>query len=220
MQTNNQYEMTSQGLLLKYRDIALLLCGVLFFGIPAANADDIFKYISADGTVTYSAFKPARGAFEKLEPSCLLSYIGCNLSHADWNRIPLNNTAYQQLIVEVANRHGVDPALVRALIHAESNFNQRALSRAGAQGLMQLMPDTQKRYGVQNPYNAGQNVDAGTRLLKQLLVRYHNNIKFAAAAYNAGEDAVQRFHGVPPYQETQNYVRRVSILYRRYRHPS
>jgi len=186
-------------------------------GPLTAGGDEIFKYVAADGTVTYSAFKPRTGAFEQIEPSCLLSYIGCDLARADWNHVPLNHTAYRQLILDVATRHKVDPALVRAMIHAESNFNHEALSRAGAQGLMQLMPETQKLFGVKNPYNVGQNVEAGTRLMKQLLVKYRNDIKFAAAAYNAGETAVERYRGVPPYEETQNYVRRVTQLYHRYR---
>ncbi len=196
---------------------AVLLAAALGCAAFEARADEIFKYVAADGTVTYSAFKPRSGSFEKLEPSCLLSYVGCELARADWSRVPLNHTAYRQLIADAASRHGVDPALLRALIHAESNFNHQALSRAGAQGLMQLMPQTQKQFGVKNPYNVGQNVEAGTRLLKQLLVKYRNDVKIAAAAYNAGEDAVERYRGVPPYEETQNYVRRVSQLYSRYR---
>ena len=196
---------------------APLLALLLLAPAPHATADEIYKYVAADGTITYSAFKPPSGTYKRLEPSCLLSYIGCDLSHADWSRVPLNHTAYRQLIVEVATRHKVDPALVRALIHAESNFNQTALSRAGAQGLMQLMPETQRLFGVKNPYHVGQNIEAGTRLLKQLLVKYRNDIKLAAAAYNAGEKAVERYRGVPPYEETQNYVRRVTLLYSRYR---
>lgn len=192
------------------------LCLGLTMAQPLA-ADEVYKYIASDGTVTYSYLKPSSGSYKRLQPNCLLSYIGCAMSHADWSRVPLNRDAYQELIYEVATRHGVDPALVRALIHAESNFNNRALSRAGAQGLMQLMPNTQKRFGVSNPYNVGQNVEAGTRLLKSLLVRYQNNIKYAAAAYNAGEEAVEHYGGVPPYEETQNYVRRVTVLYARYR---
>lgn len=192
------------------------LCLGLLFSLPLV-ADDIYKYVAADGTVTYSYLKPRSGTFEQLEPNCLISYIGCELSRSDWSRVPLNLSAYNELIYNVATRHGVEPALVRALIHAESNFNHQAVSRAGAQGLMQLMPATQKRFGVKNPYNVGQNVEAGTRLLKSLLLRYKNNIKFAAAAYNAGETAVERYQGVPPYEETQNYVRRVSQLYSRYR---
>jgi len=190
---------------------------VVLLAAPPAGGDEIFKYVAADGTVTYSAFKPQNGAFKKLEPTCLLSYIGCDLARSDWSAVPLNHTAYRQLVAKMARRYHVDPALVRALIHAESNFNRQALSRAGAQGLMQLMPETQRRFGVKNPYNEIQNVDAGTRLLKQLLLKYRNNVKIAAAAYNAGVDAVERYRGVPPYEETQNYVRRVTQLYSRYR---
>ncbi len=197
----------------------MLLAWLLLAGPLKAFGDEIFKYMAADGTVTYSAFKPTSGAFEKLEPNCLLSYIGCDLARSDWSTVPLNLTAYQQLIADAARRHKVDPALVRALIHAESNFNHQALSRAGAQGLMQLMPETQRQFGVKNPYNEAQNIEAGTRLLKQLLVKYGNNVKIAAAAYNAGIDAVERYRGIPPYEETQNYVRRVTQLYSRYRHP-
>lgn len=199
----------------RWREVVLFCLGAAMSG--AANSAEIYKYISADGTITYSQQAPQRGAFERIEPSCLYTYIGCTLSRSDWSRVPLNRQAYQELIYEAASRHGVDPALLRALIHAESNFDHRALSRAGAQGLMQLMPATQRRFGVRNPYNVGQNVDAGTRLLKELLQRYKNNIKYAAAAYNAGAEAVERYQGIPPYEETQNYVVRVSQLYKRYR---
>ncbi|HEY0721709.1 MAG TPA: lytic transglycosylase domain-containing protein [Gammaproteobacteria bacterium] len=200
-----------------FHRLAAVMAAVLSTCAVSARADEIFKYVAADGTVTYSAFKPQSGSFKKLEPSCLLSYIGCEQSHADWSHVPLNHAAYRQLITDTASRHGVDPALLRALIHAESNFNHQALSRAGAQGLMQLMPQTQKQFGVKDPYNVGENVEAGTRLLKRLLVKYRNDFKMAAAAYNAGEEAVERYRGVPPYEETQNYVRRVSQLYSRYR---
>lgn len=209
----------SQQLPPRHNRAAALLAAFLLAGPLSARGDEIFKFVAADGTVTYSAFKPRTGAFEKLEPSCLVAYISCELARSDWSRVPLNHTSFRQLIVEVATRHKVDPALVRALIHAESNFNHEAVSRAGAQGLMQLMPETQRLFGVKNPYNVGQNVEAGTRLLKRLLVKYRNDIKFAAAAYNAGESAVERYRGVPPYKETQNYVRRVTLLYSRYRQP-
>lgn len=203
----------------RHATFAVALTVALTLVTEPATAADIYKYVAADGTVTYSAFKPRRGSFEKLQPSCLLAYIGCDLARSDWSRVPLNHSAYRQLIADAASRHGVDPALLRALIHAESNFNHQAVSRAGAQGLMQLMPQTQKLFGVKDPYNVGQNVEAGTRLLKQLLMKYRNDIKIAAAAYNAGEKAVERYRGVPPYEETQNYVRRVSQLYTRYRKP-
>lgn len=197
-----------------WRAFAALL--LLLVAGPAL-ADRIYKYTAPDGTVTYSALKPSSGPYQRLEPSCLMSYIGCDLANSDWSRVPLNHSAYRNQIEYAARQHGVDPALVRAVVHAESNFNSGAVSRAGAQGLMQLMPETQKRLGVNNPFNVGQNLDAGTRLFKTLMKKYDNNVKLAAAAYNAGTSAVERYNGVPPYKETKNYVRRVTLLYSRYR---
>ncbi|PKM45230.1 MAG: lytic transglycosylase [Gammaproteobacteria bacterium HGW-Gammaproteobacteria-1] len=193
------------------------LCGVLLCLCTAASATDIYKYTAPDGTVTYSALKPRSGAYEKLEPSCLLSYIGCELSASDWARVPLNHNDYHAQIRSVAAQHGLEAALVRAVVHAESNFNHKAVSRAGAQGLMQLMPKTQRTLGVRDPYDIGENLNGGTRLLKELLVRYRHNVKLAVAAYNAGPDAVDRHQGIPPYPETRNYVRRVTQLYSRYK---
>lgn len=192
--------------------LLLFTCALMSNAVEA----EIYKY-THNGVTTYSADKPRRGAFESLKPSCLLSYIGCELARSDWSRIKLNLSAYKDLIEQSARAHAVDAALIRAVIHAESNFNHQARSKAGAEGLMQLMPATQKMLQVSNPFNARDNIDAGTRLLKQLLAKYGNNIRHAAAAYNAGESAVQRYRGIPPYEETQNYVQRVAQLYSRYR---
>lgn len=199
--------------LLQYRNLLVLFTALIL--CSSAHAE-VYKYVS-NGITTYSAKKPDRGAFENIKPSCLLSYIGCELASSDWSRIKLNLHAFSQLIEKSAQTHTVDAALIRAVIHAESNFNHQARSKAGAEGLMQLMPATQKLLQVVNPYNARENIDGGTRLLKQLLKKYGNNIKHAAAAYNAGEAAVKRYRGVPPYEETQNYVQRVAQLYSRYR---
>jgi soluble lytic murein transglycosylase-like protein len=112
--------------------------------------------------------------------------------------------------------HGVEPGLVKAVVHAESNFDRRAVSRKGAQGLMQLMPGTARSLGVDDPFDAWQNIYGGTRYLGALIDRYDGNLKLALAAYNAGAKAVTRHGGIPPYRETQGYVRRVLNLYRRY----
>lgn len=111
-------------------------------------------------------------------------------------------------------RHRVDHRLVESLIEMESSFNPRAVSRAGAMGLMQLMPAVARRYGVRDPLDAAQNVDAGVRHLRGLLLRYGGDIERALAAYNAGAGAVDRFRGVPPYAETREYVLRVLHRYR------
>lgn len=113
-----------------------------------------------------------------------------------------------------AELHGVDGRLLHAVITAESNYNPRAVSRVGASGLMQLMPETARRYGVQNIFDPTQNIQAGAHYLSDLLKLFDNNITLAVAAYNAGENAVFRYGGkVPPYRETVNYVARVTSLY-------
>jgi soluble lytic murein transglycosylase-like protein len=119
----------------------------------------------------------------------------------------------ERLVRETAERHHVDPALVRAVIEAESNWNPRARSHKGAGGLMQLIPTTAQRFGAYDVFNPQQNVDAGTKYLKTLLERYNGNLDLALAAYNAGEGAVDRAHGVPAIRETRDYVQKVQNAY-------
>ena len=116
-------------------------------------------------------------------------------------------------IEQAARRHNVDANLVRALIRVESNFNPQAVSRKGAIGLMQLMPQTARQLNVTNPFDPVQNVDAGVRHLKKLLQDFGGNVKLSLAAYNAGEGAVHRSSGIPNYAETKNYVKRITALY-------
>src|SRR5215467_7824486 len=127
----------------------------------------------------------------------------------------LDRDGAEKLVREAAERHRLDPALIRAVIETESNWNAGAVSRKGAVGLMQLIPTTAQRFGVDDLFSPQQNVDAGVRYLKTLLERYNGNLDLALAAYNAGEGAVDKAHGVPSYRETRNYVQKVQDAYYR-----
>ena len=122
----------------------------------------------------------------------------------------------RSLVSNASQNNGVPEGLVRAVLMSESAGDPSAISTAGAQGLMQLMPGTSSGCGIANPFDPMQNVECGTSYLRSLLVRYHNNVTLAVAAYNAGPGAVDRYHGVPPYPETRAYVARVLAAYRSY----
>ena len=181
---------------------------------PAGTGERYYKKVDNKGTVHFSSKPPLSGGYSVVYvdgcPACDVH------STVNWNATRLNITAYSAEVAAAAAKHGVDAAFVRALIHAESAFNPNARSHKGAQGLMQLMPATAGMYGVTNAYDAGQNIRAGVQHLAGLLERYDGDIKLAAAAYNAGEGAVKKYGGVPPYAETRVYVDRVEILMKRY----
>ncbi len=173
-----------------------------------------FKY-RKDGTVAYSDRQPKKTDYQVIVYN---SCFACNpLSTVDWRVTRLYLSQFTYSITQAAARHGVDPSLVRAVIHAESNFNPLARSRKGAMGLMQLMPGTAKDMGVADAYNAAQNIDGGVKYLAWLLKRFNGDITRATAAYNAGPGAVERHGGVPPFDETKTYVFRVNILHQRYK---
>ncbi len=123
----------------------------------------------------------------------------------------LQETPYGEIISAVSEAHGVDPLLVRALIQVESNYQARARSRKGAMGLMQLMPSTARSYNVRNPFDPKANIEAGIKHLKSLIDRF-GRLELGLAAYNAGEAAVTKFKGIPPYRETRNYVSRILAI--------
>lgn len=129
---------------------------------------------------------------------------------------PFPRATFFQEIAIAAAKTGVDEALIRSVIHAESAYRSHAISHAGAQGLMQLMPATARRFGVSDSFDPAQNILGGATYLKWLLNRYDGDMSLAVAAYNAGEGAVDRHRGIPPYSETQTYVSRVTSLFPKY----
>lgn len=180
----------------------------------------VYSYMK-DGVRHYSSQRPA-GAGGGQVRTIAYTYIercfacGSN-SRVNFGSVRLNTNAYRDEIAAAARQFGVEEAIVRAVIHAESAFNPAAVSHAGAQGLMQLMPATARRFGVADSFDASQNIQGGVQYLSWLLRRFNGNLTLAAAGYNAGEGAVDRHGGVPPYRETQNYVVRVAQLAERYR---
>lgn len=197
--------------------------------VPAAPASRAQRVVSGqvysymkDGVRHYTSTRPAQvasiGNVRTINYSYIERCFACGVqSGVNFGSVRLNTQAYNAEIAAAAREFGVEEAVVRAIIHAESAFNPTALSRAGAQGLMQLMPATARRFGVTDAYDSGQNIRGGVKYLSWLLRRFNGDLTLAAAGYNAGEGAVDRHGGVPPYRETQYYVRRVAQLADRYR---
>lgn len=177
---------------------------------------DIYRFTDQDGIVHYTSVRPSNQKNVKtFSFPCYVSDSKCR--QLDWERIPLNRQAFGEVIQAAAQVFAVEEALIRAIIHAESAYRTQALSPKGAQGLMQLMPATQKELRIENVFDPVSNIEGGTRYLARLLKEFDHDIDLTAAAYNAGPGAVRKYGGVPPYEETREYVRRVRILYRRYR---
>ncbi|MBL0711145.1 MAG: lytic transglycosylase domain-containing protein [Colwellia sp.] len=179
-----------------------------------ATETRIYKYKSINGVISFSDIEPLKVTFEKIRIGC----YACKLkSSVDWHNAKLYLSQYQQDITKAAQRYRVEPAFIRAIIHAESHFDVHAQSKQGAQGLMQLMPNTAKALGVNNAFVAQQNINGGVKHLSRLLEKYQGNKRLVTAAYNAGEGAVKKYSGIPPFTETQLYVERVEILHKRYK---
>ena len=205
------------------RAAAALLLPVLLV-LPTASRADIYGYVEDNGTAHFSNVPlDHRYKLYKRDPSSRpqMSYspggeTALPAPAADLRK--LHGRRYASLIREVAKEEQVDAALLHAVITVESGYNPRALSPKGAVGLMQLMPDTARRYAVSDIWDPVQNLRGGARYLRDLLMIFNDNLSLALAAYNAGENAVIRAgRRIPPYAETRNYVPRVLGYYTRYR---
>ncbi|WP_166263482.1 lytic transglycosylase domain-containing protein [Marinobacter caseinilyticus] len=180
----------------------------------ASSKDEVvFRYKDERGVVAYTSIQPATHEYEIIRFEC---YACDPNSTVNWRTTPLFRKPFRNEIKTAALEFDVDPALVRAVIHAESAFNDKALSAKGAQGLMQLMPATARELGVRDAMRAPENIRGGVNYLAKMLKRFGGDTRLATAAYNAGPGAVGRYNGIPPFAETKAYVERVGILRERY----
>ncbi|VAX12964.1 Membrane-bound lytic murein transglycosylase D precursor [hydrothermal vent metagenome] len=177
-----------------------------------AQAARYYLYQLPDGSRLMSDRPRYEQAYRLIRKSTQVKGMGQLVAGAYQSRVRTGLAQikrFEPLIIALSKQHQVDLALVKAVIRTESDFNPNATSRRGASGLMQLMPQTAAHYGVSDLYSPQQNLDAGIRYLRDLLKRYDNRLYLVLAAYNAGESAVAKYKGVPPYRETQRYVKKV-----------
>ncbi len=183
--------------------LSLLAVYVILITCTFAHAD-IFKYVDDEGVLHLTNVPSNQNA----------KYVLILKEKRIIFRLGIDVNKFDQIIINAANKHKIDPALIKAVLKAESNFNHQAVSPVGAQGLMQLMPATASQLQVEDVFHPEKNIEGGARYLRYLLNLYGGNLTLALAAYNAGEGAVAKYHNqIPPYRETKNYVNRVLSFY-------
>ena len=180
--------------------LVVILSGGALMAVPTIRAE-IYQYIDAKGTISLTNV-PSDARYRRVE------------LHPNRLHPTMSERELEPMITRFSRQHQLHPALIRAVIKAESDFDPRAVSRAGAVGLMQLMPQTAVRLEVRDLYDPEDNIGGGTKYLRQLLDRFRGNLPLALAAYNAGEHTVDRYRTLPPIDETRQYVRKVLRYYR------
>ena len=190
----------------------------------AAQAANMYIYKDKGGQVLLTNVNPS-GNFDKFTKKVKVTYYkdsnlydsGNNNDYGSYGSSTASSSgsrnSYDSYIRASAQRHGVDPALMKAMMHTESAFNPNARSPVGAQGLMQLMPATARRFKVSNAWNPAENIEGSAKYIAWLMKRFNNNVEFAVAGYNAGEGNVDKYNGIPPFKETRNYVKSVMSRY-------
>jgi len=191
---------------------------VLFLLIyfPSAVYADIYKYVDKHGRVILTD-TPKSSKYKRLVKTWK-GWVEQKSNNSSYKNFSKNREKYSPAIKHVASRYRLPHTLLHAVITAESSYNADAVSRSGAVGLMQLMPETAKRYGVKDRRNPVDNINGGTHYLRDLLRMFDNNLVLALAAYNAGENAVKEYgNKIPPYKETRSYVNKVIRYYKKYK---
>lgn len=185
-------------------------------GLADTAVADIFVYQLPGGARIVTDHALANRDYRLVRQSKTSRGAGTLVSSRKIQYAVTDPSAYDRLIRRTAAQQQVDPALIKAVMHVESGFNPHAVSDKGAMGLMQVMPDTAQRYGVEDLFDPAQNVRAGALYLRDLQKMFRNNMRLVLAAYNAGENAVLRYKGIPPFDETRDYVRKVMQMHRSY----
>jgi len=191
----------------KYYGLLVSFAATMFLCAARPASGQIASYVDQQGKHVYVNAEPPQNR------STRRSRQSGELPLAAGSSLGITSVKLDQMVQQVAERHRLDPALVRAVVLAESGGNPQARSRKGALGLMQLIPATAQRYGVKNVFDPAQNLDGGTHYLRDLLDRYNGDVEKSLAAYNAGEGAVDRFGGVPNFRETRSYVQKITSSY-------
>ncbi|WDP85027.1 MAG: lytic transglycosylase domain-containing protein [Desulfobacter sp.] len=186
--------------------LALVCFFILTLFGPCPCRADIYKYTDNQGVVHFTNTPTAKGFKLYLREKTRKK-----------SRFWPGPEFYDPIIKRAGKAFGVEIALIKAVIQAESNFNPKAVSRKGARGLMQIMPENDRALNISNPFDPSQNIMGGTRYLSQLLIRYDKKVSLALAAYNAGPTAVDKYQNIPPFQETRSYVQKVMGFYQRYK---
>lgn len=185
----------------------------------SATAGPIYVYHQRDGTKKFSNVPPPSGVKAQVFTArkSSFSWYRVRPSYGGPNLFKLYGNTFDELISQAALKTGLERSLIKAVIHAESGFNPKAISPKGARGLMQLMPGTARDLGVRDSFSPHENIAGGSQYLAMLLRRFKGNVVHALAAYNAGMDNVDKYKGIPPFQETRNYVNTVTKLQNRYK---
>lgn len=183
---------------------AIVIAALILLASPSSASADIYRYIDENGVMHFTN-APTSDKFKLFmrERKAFISKLDSN--------------QFDPIIADASQKYGLEAPLIKAVIKAESDFDPNAISHKGARGLMQIMPMNFRLLNVENPFDPNQSIEAGARYLRDMMDRYNGKINLSLAAYNAGPGAVDRYGGVPPYQETEEYIERVMRYYQRYK---
>ncbi len=202
---------------MKLRNLFFIVVVIVFVTSISVSMADIYSYTDKNG-VKHFTNVPNSDKYKLFIPEQTgRIYYNRGVGYPRFSSRAINSKAFDPIIEQASVRYGLDRALIKAVISAESAFNSQAVSPKGAKGLMQIMPENYSSLNIADPFNPSQNIMGGSKYLKQMLEVHNKNLEFALAAYNAGPEAVRKHEGIPPYDETRNYVFKVKALYRQYK---